>query len=71
MPNGRMTMREYLIQIYERVDNIKNEQIELKKRIEKIENELTNVKIKVYVIAGIISFIVSISSFILKLFMKI
>jgi hypothetical protein len=71
MPDGKMSTRDYLIQIYERVENIKNEQAELKGRIEKIENELVNVKIKVYVVAGIISFIVSISSLLLKLFLRL
>ena len=63
-----LTNKEYLIKIYERVDNMIDDMKEIKQKVEKNSDEIIKIKVKVVSIASIVSFIISLLFLALKKF---
>jgi len=70
MPNGKMTTRDYLIQLCERVDNLKDDFRMITTDIREIRREMDKLKKDVYKIAGTISLIITLVLLLLRELLK-
>jgi hypothetical protein len=70
MPNGKMTIKNYLIQLDERVKFLTESIKKIENTNAKLMDEVVNLKVKIYVIAGSVSLITSIVMMILSKFLK-
>ncbi len=66
MPNGNMTTKEYLVQIFERLKYLTERFDNMEKKIEHNTEEIIKIKIKVVTISVTVSFIVTLGLLILK-----